>query len=152
MPRRGAGFFFGRTPLIKLSPKKTWEGFLGGLVLTVLCSWLLADIMSRWSWMTCPRTVRKPCQTLASAFSLPPMRAAARLAAGEACVVLILGVTARAGCHPTAERKFRLVPMQSSSAVCSQGVWRVSGCAMPAGLSSIELCGFRRFHLGVLLI
>ena len=57
----GAGFFFGRTPLIKLSPKKTWEGFLGGLVLTVLCSWLLADLMSRWSWMTCPRTVRRPC-------------------------------------------------------------------------------------------
>lgn len=27
-----AGFFFGRTPLIKLSPKKTWEGFLGGCV------------------------------------------------------------------------------------------------------------------------
>jgi phosphatidate cytidylyltransferase len=24
------GFFFGRTPLIKLSPKKTWEGFVGG--------------------------------------------------------------------------------------------------------------------------
>ena len=60
--RRDAGFFFGRTPLIKLSPKKTWEGFLGGLVLTVLCSWLLADLMSRWSWMTCPRTVQKPCK------------------------------------------------------------------------------------------
>ena len=27
-----AGFFFGRTPLIQLSPKKTWEGFLGGCV------------------------------------------------------------------------------------------------------------------------
>jgi phosphatidate cytidylyltransferase len=27
-----AGFFFGRTPLIKLSPKKTWEGFTGGLL------------------------------------------------------------------------------------------------------------------------
>ena len=26
------GFFFGRTPLIKLSPKKTWEGFIGGAV------------------------------------------------------------------------------------------------------------------------
>ena len=30
-----AGFFFGRTPLIKLSPKKTWEGFIGGFVATV---------------------------------------------------------------------------------------------------------------------
>ncbi|XP_076459808.1 phosphatidate cytidylyltransferase, photoreceptor-specific-like isoform X2 [Babylonia areolata] len=30
------GFFFGKTPLIKLSPKKTWEGFLGGAVMTVI--------------------------------------------------------------------------------------------------------------------
>lgn len=29
------GFFFGRTPLIKLSPKKTWEGFIGGGLATV---------------------------------------------------------------------------------------------------------------------
>jgi phosphatidate cytidylyltransferase len=26
------GFFFGRTKLIELSPKKTWEGFIGMLV------------------------------------------------------------------------------------------------------------------------
>jgi CDP-diglyceride synthetase len=31
-----AGFFFGRTPLIRLSPKKTVEGFVGGAVATVL--------------------------------------------------------------------------------------------------------------------
>lgn len=30
------GFFFGRTRLIKLSPKKTWEGFLGAFVSTVI--------------------------------------------------------------------------------------------------------------------
>lgn len=30
------GFFFGRTPLIKLSPKKTWEGFIGGGISTVI--------------------------------------------------------------------------------------------------------------------
>jgi CDP-diglyceride synthetase len=24
------GRFWGKTPLIKLSPKKTWEGFIGG--------------------------------------------------------------------------------------------------------------------------
>ena len=52
------GFFWGRTPLIKLSPKKTWEGFFGGLVLTVISSWYLADVLSRYKWMICPRTVR----------------------------------------------------------------------------------------------
>lgn len=30
------GFFFGRTPLIQLSPKKTWEGFIGGGFSTVV--------------------------------------------------------------------------------------------------------------------
>jgi len=33
------GFFFGKTPLIKLSPKKTFEGYVGGGILTV--SWAL---------------------------------------------------------------------------------------------------------------
>src|SRR5699024_10723808 len=30
------GFFFGKTRLIKLSPKKTWEGFIGGGLATVV--------------------------------------------------------------------------------------------------------------------
>jgi len=51
-----AGFFFGRTPLIKLSPKKTWEGFVGGFIGTVLASWYLSGWMSRSAWLTCPRT------------------------------------------------------------------------------------------------
>lgn len=35
------GFFFGKTPLIKLSPKKTWEGFIGGGISTVLLGLLV---------------------------------------------------------------------------------------------------------------
>ena len=58
IPGLGAGICFGRTPLIKLSPKKTWEGFCGGLVMTVAAAWVLADVMSRYKWMVCPRTVR----------------------------------------------------------------------------------------------
>ena len=54
-----AGIFFGRTPLIKLSPKKTWEGFFGGLLITVLAAWVLAEYMSRFKWMVCERTVRR---------------------------------------------------------------------------------------------
>lgn len=52
-----AGYFWGRTPLIKLSPKKTWEGFIGGFFGTVICAALLANILSRFKWMTCPREV-----------------------------------------------------------------------------------------------
>jgi phosphatidate cytidylyltransferase len=51
-----AGFLFGRTPLIKLSPKKTWEGFIGGFVGTLIASWFLSGWMSQSAWLTCPMT------------------------------------------------------------------------------------------------
>ncbi|VAH00443.1 unnamed protein product [Triticum turgidum subsp. durum] len=49
------GFFLGRTPLIKLSPKKTWEGFIGASVTTIISAFLLANVMGRSQWFTCPR-------------------------------------------------------------------------------------------------
>ncbi|MCO5572487.1 hypothetical protein L7F22_026242 [Adiantum nelumboides] len=49
------GFFIGRTPLIKLSPKKTWEGFVGASIVTVISAGLLANLMGRSLWLTCPR-------------------------------------------------------------------------------------------------
>ena len=67
-----AGFFFGRTPLIKLSPKKTWEGFSGGLVLTVVSSWYLAEFMSRYKWMICPRTVSLRLMVSQPRYALAP--------------------------------------------------------------------------------
>lgn len=48
------GFFWGRTPLIKLSPKKTWEGFIGGLVATVGLSFLFAGFMASYDMFICP--------------------------------------------------------------------------------------------------
>ncbi|XP_074583138.1 phosphatidate cytidylyltransferase 1-like [Curcuma longa] len=49
------GFFFGRTPLIKLSPKKTWEGFIGASVTTLFAAFVLSNILGRFQWLTCPR-------------------------------------------------------------------------------------------------
>ncbi|KAG9134279.1 hypothetical protein Leryth_020028 [Lithospermum erythrorhizon] len=49
------GFFFGKTPLIKLSPKKTWEGFIGASVTTIISAFVLANFMGRFQWLTCPR-------------------------------------------------------------------------------------------------
>ncbi|KAK6145989.1 hypothetical protein DH2020_019858 [Rehmannia glutinosa] len=40
------GFFFGKTPLIKLSPKKTWEGFIGASVATMISAFL--DLSTGW--------------------------------------------------------------------------------------------------------
>ncbi|KAK7276889.1 hypothetical protein RIF29_18035 [Crotalaria pallida] len=49
------GFFFGRTPLIKLSPKKTWEGFIGASVATMFAAFTFANFLGRFQWLTCPR-------------------------------------------------------------------------------------------------
>ena len=51
------GFFLGRTPLIKLSPKKTWEGFIGGFVSTLVFGILFSQVRPRnkplWSRLAC---------------------------------------------------------------------------------------------------
>lgn len=51
------GISFGRTPLIKLSPKKTWEGFLAAFVSTVLFGFLISGALATSTYLTCPVTV-----------------------------------------------------------------------------------------------
>lgn len=48
------GFFFGRTPLIKLSPKKTWEGFIGGGIATVIFGFIMSYVMCQYRYFVCP--------------------------------------------------------------------------------------------------
>ncbi|XP_070185160.1 phosphatidate cytidylyltransferase, photoreceptor-specific-like [Littorina saxatilis] len=48
------GFFFGKTPLIKLSPKKTWEGFIGGAISTIVFGILLSHAMVQYDYFVCP--------------------------------------------------------------------------------------------------
>lgn len=36
------GFFLGKTPLIQVSPKKTWEGFIGGGISTVVFGFIVS--------------------------------------------------------------------------------------------------------------
>ncbi|KAJ3406301.1 hypothetical protein HDU80_011566 [Chytriomyces hyalinus] len=49
-----AGFFFGKTPLIQLSPKKTWEGFFGGFLATVVFGFFFAGFLAQYPYMICP--------------------------------------------------------------------------------------------------
>jgi len=57
------GITFGRTQLIKLSPKKTVEGFLGAWFFTVLFGYLLTNIMTRYTYFICPVNVSPLCTT-----------------------------------------------------------------------------------------
>ena len=50
------GITFGRTQLIKLSPKKTVEGFVGAWVMTVLFGIFLTSILIRSKYFICPVT------------------------------------------------------------------------------------------------
>lgn len=46
---------FIRAPFLALSPNKTWEGFLGAAVLTIIFSFFFPALLSRWTWFTCPQ-------------------------------------------------------------------------------------------------
>jgi phosphatidate cytidylyltransferase len=48
------GRLWGRTPLIKLSPKKTWEGFIGGVVGTLISGFILSNVMCGLKYFVCP--------------------------------------------------------------------------------------------------
>uniref|UniRef100_A0A8W7Q403 Phosphatidate cytidylyltransferase n=1 Tax=Anopheles coluzzii TaxID=1518534 RepID=A0A8W7Q403_ANOCL len=48
------GFFFGRTPLIQLSPKKTWEGFIGGGFATVIFGLIASYFLCQFQFFVCP--------------------------------------------------------------------------------------------------
>lgn len=50
------GITFGRTPLIKISPKKTVEGFIGAWICTVVLGGALVNILMRYDYMICPVT------------------------------------------------------------------------------------------------
>ena len=58
------GFFFGRTKLINLSPKKTWEGFLGAFGSTLVWGVLVSESMCRGSlvvWLSWAASVSWFC-------------------------------------------------------------------------------------------
>lgn len=51
------GITFGRTQLIKISPKKTVEGFVGAWIMTVIFGFILTNTLMRSKYFICPVTV-----------------------------------------------------------------------------------------------
>lgn len=54
------GITFGRTQLIKISPKKTVEGFVGAWVMTILFGVFLTNLLMKSGYFICPVTVSLP--------------------------------------------------------------------------------------------
>jgi len=48
------GITFGKTQLIKISPKKTVEGFVGAWVFTIIFAFILTNILMRYKYFICP--------------------------------------------------------------------------------------------------
>lgn len=71
------GFFFGRTPLIKLSPKKTWEGFIGATFSTIAFAWFVGPLFARIPHLICRQSELFPqssgCDTVHPVFSSPDL-------------------------------------------------------------------------------
>ena len=52
------GIAFGRTQLIKLSPKKTVEGFVGAWICTIIFGFAMANVLTRYKYFICPVNVQ----------------------------------------------------------------------------------------------
>jgi phosphatidate cytidylyltransferase len=54
-----SGFFFGKKfinrQFLKISPNKTWEGFIGATFWTLLFGFFFADFLAQSQWFICPR-------------------------------------------------------------------------------------------------
>ncbi|EEP78413.1 phosphatidate cytidylyltransferase [Uncinocarpus reesii 1704] len=48
------GITFGRTQLIKISPKKTVEGFVGAWICTIIFGFVMTNILLKYKYFTCP--------------------------------------------------------------------------------------------------
>mmetsp|Transcript_14286 Transcript_14286/g.21153 ORF Transcript_14286/g.21153 Transcript_14286/m.21153 type:complete len:473 (+) Transcript_14286:73-1491(+) len=41
-------------PFLKISPNKTWEGFIGAMICTVIFAYFLSGYLSKFEWFVCP--------------------------------------------------------------------------------------------------
>ena len=52
--RRFGRKIFGDIPLSPLSPKKSWEGFIGAFFSTIIWCYFFSNFLSNFEWLLCP--------------------------------------------------------------------------------------------------
>lgn len=67
------GRLFGRHSLTVLSPKKTWEGYIGAGIFTMLSAFLLCDVLSRYPSLVCPRYDFNDCYLFCPPLQCDPL-------------------------------------------------------------------------------
>eukprot|EP00187_Rhodella_violacea_P017059 CAMPEP_0184726690 /NCGR_PEP_ID=MMETSP0314-20130426/34406_1 /TAXON_ID=38298 /ORGANISM="Rhodella maculata, Strain CCMP 736" /LENGTH=439 /DNA_ID=CAMNT_0027192165 /DNA_START=28 /DNA_END=1347 /DNA_ORIENTATION=+ len=55
------GRLFGRTPILAVSPKKTVEGYIGGLFATLLWGFFISRVLAQYPFLTCPKSDFTDC-------------------------------------------------------------------------------------------
>jgi len=110
------GFFIGKTPLIALSPKKTWEGAIGGGVSTVILGMLLSYVLCSAPSLTCavPATRYAPNGTTCDRVSPIFLLTEYQLPWGLARVASVLTGSATFATYPFV---FHSVPMALSASI-----------------------------------
>ncbi|XP_049850749.1 probable phosphatidate cytidylyltransferase isoform X2 [Schistocerca gregaria] len=61
-------------PLIKLSPKKTWEGFIGGLIATIIAGIIGSRYLASFSWFRCSKLQLKESGTCPVSHLFTPVK------------------------------------------------------------------------------
>ena len=133
------GIAFGRTQLIKLSPKKTVEGFVGAWIMTLIWAMLLVNLMTRSKYFICPVNVSLPLPSFLC--SRPPN--SSRISAPTSSPVSSASSTPYSSPTPTSYRNTisslptRTCPSPSPRYSCTLWFWqRLPRSSLPLVVSS----------------
>lgn len=85
------GRLFGRHTLTALSPKKTWEGYIGAGIFTMITAYVLSGALAEYPSLVCPRYDYDDCSILCPPLSCDPLPAA--FLPVESTIELIPGLT-----------------------------------------------------------